>query len=326
MTPYTPTDTFHSNISNFDIGDLVLGGAIGPDNVPVKELADNGLWLFNRLGRFDGVHVLNAGNQGNLIDRTVRLKLLYVDGAGNLTFTMDNIANLQDGDVFHFKVKNSSNKSASFLFSAGQGATDGTTAYTKIICHDGDEFRLIVYSGAFLFCAIRGNWDIVGQDRLVRVVPKNAIIAQGQLVNRVDYARLWDFINGNALVIADATWSSAVANMAHFSSGNGTTTFRLPDMRAMMHRALDLGRGIRLGNTANDPGNYESDAVGPHTHITNIPQTNHSTFGQPPVGVTDGAYLGAGASGIPYLSGFPNSGGATDNRVKNIGFIPIIYY
>jgi microcystin-dependent protein len=325
MTPYTPADTFHSNISNFDISDLVLGGATGPDNIPVKELADNGLWLFNRLGRFDGVHVLNAGNQATLIDRSVRLKLIYVDGAGNLTFTMDTVANFQDGDVFHFKVKNSANKSVTFLFSGGQSANDGTTAYTKICCHDGDEFKFIIYNGSFIFCPVRGNWDVVGQDRLVRVVPKNAFIGQGQLVNRLDYARIWEFANVNGLVISDATWNASVANMGHFSSGNGTTTFRVPDMRAMMHRALDLGRGVRLGNTGSDPGNFEPDKVGPHTHTTNIPQTNHSTFGQTPIGVTDGAYLGAGASGIAYSSSQP-VGGGSETSVKNIGLIPVIYY
>lgn len=329
MTPYSPADTFHANVSNFELTDLVLGGPSGPDNVPVKELADNALYLYNRLGRFDGVHVLNTGNVGNLIDRSVRLKLLYVNSSSNLTFTIDDIANFQDGDRLTFKVQCTPNKSVSFLFTGGQGAVDGLAATTKISCHDGDEFELVIYNGSFLFMPIRGNWDKVAQDAMVRVVPKNAVIGQGQLANRADYARIFDFVSANSLLISDATWSSALANMANFSDGNGTTTFRFPDMRAMTWRGLDLGRGMRLGNTGSNPGNYEDDAVGPHKHDVTIPYAQHTTSNAN-IGVTDGPPSGS-LPNRTYLSDFPKVGAgmgtvATETRVKNIGLIPVIFY
>jgi microcystin-dependent protein len=69
------------------------------------------------------------------------------------------------------------------------------------------------------------------------VVPAGYLPLAGQLVSRATFAALWTLIskpaNGFALV-ADAAWLAGAS--ASFSSGDGATTFRLPDAQAMYLR------------------------------------------------------------------------------------------
>lgn len=53
----------------------------------------------------------------------------------------------------------------------------------------------------------------------------------GQLLLRADYPVLWSFLSvGKYPMTTDAVWLSNPLQRASFSSGNGSTTFRLPDL------------------------------------------------------------------------------------------------
>lgn len=58
-------------------------------------------------------------------------------------------------------------------------------------------------------------------------VPFGWLPRSGGLYNRADYPDLWLLVQ--SLVISDADWISTPANRGKYSSGNGTTTFRMPD-------------------------------------------------------------------------------------------------
>ncbi|VBB09656.1 Hypothetical protein LUCI_4954 [Lucifera butyrica] len=68
----------------------------------------------------------------------------------------------------------------------------------------------------------------------------------GQLVNRSDYPRLWNFANTNGLATTEAKWSGGLWGL--FSVGDGSTTFRLPDLRGEDIRVLDDNRGFDQTN------------------------------------------------------------------------------
>ncbi|AXH71887.1 MAG: tail fiber protein [Caudoviricetes sp.] len=66
-------------------------------------------------------------------------------------------------------------------------------------------------------------------------LPAGHLAADGQLLNRADYPELWAAINAGILVsVSDTTWlntaGSQFVHRAKFSTGNGSTTFRLPDL------------------------------------------------------------------------------------------------
>lgn len=53
----------------------------------------------------------------------------------------------------------------------------------------------------------------------------------GQILNRSDYPALWAFVSGGGYpMISDTEWIAAPLKRASFSTGNGSTTFRMPDL------------------------------------------------------------------------------------------------
>jgi len=58
----------------------------------------------------------------------------------------------------------------------------------------------------------------------------NALQCAGQLVDRDVYPRLWAYVQGldASMLVSDATWSGSASEKGKFSTGDGSTTFRLP--------------------------------------------------------------------------------------------------
>jgi hypothetical protein len=59
--------------------------------------------------------------------------------------------------------------------------------------------------------------------------PTGWLQLNGQLVSRTTYSDLWSFANGSGNIVADSQWSSLSA-YGSFSSGDLSTTFRLPNL------------------------------------------------------------------------------------------------
>lgn len=88
----------------------------------------------------------------------------------------------------------------------------------------------------------------------------NCIVAFGGEFNRSDYPKLWAYVQANpSLVKTQAQWQTeATANggiCGFYSSGNGTTTFRVPNLDKAFLRADS--RGV---------GSYQKDGIANHEH------------------------------------------------------------
>lgn len=68
------------------------------------------------------------------------------------------------------------------------------------------------------------------------------IKANGALISRESYPRLWAFANASGLIVTEAQWSAGQTGA--FTAGDGATTFRIPDGRGVFERGWDDGRGI----------------------------------------------------------------------------------
>lgn len=83
----------------------------------------------------------------------------------------------------------------------------------------------------------------VGDLRLVlgNVVPAGFLdLGEGSLLNRTTYAELWEWAQDNARVISESAWQSEVStngSCGAFSTGNGSTTFRLPKIQTLLKAA-----------------------------------------------------------------------------------------
>lgn len=130
------------------------------------------------------------------------------------------------------------------------------------------------------------------------------IVAFGGEFNRADYPKLWAYLQTNpTLVKTQAQWQTeATANggiCGFFSDGDGTNTFRVPNLDKAFLRPDS--RGV---------GSYQGDELKEHSHqfarsANTFDQGSMSTFKS-----------GLGVNTFPY--------GGTETRPKNIAVLPLI--
>jgi hypothetical protein len=146
-------------------------------------------------------------------------------------------------------------------------------------------------------------------DWLSSTIPSGYLKLNGALVSRTTYPALWAHASGSGRIVTEASWAAAPAN---FSSGDGATTFRLPEFRGEFRRAWDDGRGIDVGRAL---GTWQAQEIQSHFHQVGR--------------VSNTASTGAGGSWEASSPTQPNrvdttSTGGTETRPRNVAVIPII--
>lgn len=127
--------------------------------------------------------------------------------------------------------------------------------------------------------------------------PPGLVRADGSLLARTGtYARLWSFAQSYGLLTSDATWNTGY--YGYFSTGDGSTTFRIPMLSNVFIRYL-----INASTWA--WGLQYADNMASHTHTgtTNNGGVDH-THAQNPFSVTATGSLNGPNSGV---SGWGNS-------------------
>ncbi len=127
--------------------------------------------------------------------------------------------------------------------------------------------------------------------------PPGWLVADGSVVSRVTYAKLYNAIG------------------TRFGAGDGSTTFRLPDLRGEFLRGWDNGRGVDPGRIM---GSSQTQAIQAHDHAT----------------TADGKYSkgtgGTGAYGIDAAGTATDirtgSTGGGETRPRNIALLACIRY
>jgi phage-related tail fiber protein len=142
---------------------------------------------------------------------------------------------------------------------------------------------------------IQGYWT---------TAPTGFLLCDGSTVSRSAYPALWAHVQAAGLVVAEGTWASTSWGL--FGQGDGSATFRVPDLRAEFVRGADMGRGIDAGRAVGVP---QGDAYRAHTHPLS---DNILTEGLP------GGGLGgttSGSSGVPVETG---ASGGSETRPRNV--------
>ena len=83
-------------------------------------------------------------------------------------------------------------------------------------------------------------------------IPAFEVVSDGQLLNRADYPDLWAYAQLLS-PIEDSLWLSNIYQRGKYSTGNGTTTFRVPDRNGIQEGSLKAlyGRGDGGASAAN---------------------------------------------------------------------------
>lgn len=130
--------------------------------------------------------------------------------------------------------------------------------------------------------------------------PPGWIKPNGALLSRTAYPALWAHVQAVGGV-SELDWANGKS--VWFSSGDGSTTFRLPDLRAAFLRPWDDGRGLDAnrqlgsiqfsanlahGHGLSDPGHGHAVGDPGHSHAINDPGHRHKWGANNQSGVSQG--------------------------------------
>lgn len=122
----------------------------------------------------------------------------------------------------------------------------------------------------------------------------------GTLLSRTAYPALWAYAQASGALVTEAVWNAN--SWGCFSSGDGATTFRIPDVRGEHVRSWDDGRGADSGRGI---GTYQASQNLSHAHgasATAVGDHVHSAW-------TDSqGFHGHGVTESPHAHGYPPGG------------------
>lgn len=128
----------------------------------------------------------------------------------------------------------------------------------------------------------------------------------GALVSRTTYAELWAWVQANAPLISETDWQTQAASQSSvgaYSTGDGSTTFRLP-------KIVDYVRG----GAVTDVGKWQGDDFKSHKHV-------FSKDGDAPGGTVPELYSVAATAAQPRNGGYTTAVGGDETRPKTIKFL-----
>lgn len=325
--------------------------------------------------------VIRSSNSNNLVNFPAGTKTVYVGqhsdtvrfgGVGQLpteagsagTRTLSfapAVRHIRAGMVFSFISQYAGSGGAQTLNINGTGAyalktADGLydpDAYDiqaggvlTTVMFDGTKYVLVrtgrAVSRAYVDATFSGLAGMIGFFP-TNTAPAGWLKANGALVSRTTYANLWAYANGGAAwLVSDATWSGSGIWSA-FSTGDLSTTFRLPEIRGEFIRAYDDSRGIDSGRGT---GTKQDEAFKQHNHTASTTDPTHKHIsGDGPVNsnlrygvvgslaggnqnqqsgtTTVGGYTSSEATGISVTI---NNSGGTETRPRNVTFLACIKY
>lgn len=340
MSPYNPIDDFTAG-EIYDLSDLVKGGFNGDANVPIQGLYNRTLYLQKRLPKWEGILVKTDDYTFNVDTPDTRQWIVFQINA-NKAFTLPAVGLLDAGTRIVVSTIIAGLKALTVQTINNEQIIDGTIAWTKwddptqgaIYLHDAEKLILIAATDHWIVESAPPQLYTAGQSFGSRRPEHNTVFADGSVYNRADMPRVALYALSLPLgqsCVADSIWLSDPGGLPWFrgcySTGNGSTTIRVPDERGLADRYLDQGRGLDLNRLWQFAGGYEPDATGPHTHALIVPPSATSVDQN-----GSGRFTGGGSATEPItmtpVFTNPNNGiGSGDQTImKNIGKIPLIRY
>jgi phage-related tail fiber protein len=147
-------------------------------------------------------------------------------------------------------------------------------------------------------------------------LPAGWVQSNGTVLSRAAYPDLYAYASASGAIVTDTTWWNEwnAGGCAKFSTGNGSTDFRIPDLRGEFIKGWAAGRGIEVGR---EVGEWQADELQSHQH----------TFGFVPGYGTQ--VIGQGANPFwPVVAGTTTvaATGGTETRPRNVALHAAIKY
>lgn len=216
---------------------------------------------------------------------------------------------------------------------------DGVTAWNVMRAFLSVPVTTIATAQAWLNAA-----DAAAQRALLGLTSSATADTVGQIAYFALTSAPSGFLKSNGAAISRTTFAALFAKIGTtFGSGDGVTTFNLPDGRGEFTRGLDDGRGVDVGRVM---GSFQAAAMLDHTHSgTTSSQADHAHGYQGQILFGNGTQTGtalaagggtnlyqgnstapAGAHSHTVTIGNPSVGGGPETRPRNIAWLCCIKY
>lgn len=146
-----------------------------------------------------------------------------------------------------------------------------------------------------------------------RTPPAGLLKLNGALLSRTTYARLWAFAQASSNTATEADWAGTFSGT--FSTGDLSTTFRIPDGRGEFFRGWDDGRGIDASRSI---GQVQTDSLKSHTHPY---ETASSSVTNALVTTGNSSFFRTGSA-----TGTTSATGGGETRPRNLPLLACIKY
>lgn len=196
--------------------------------------------------------------------------------AGARTITLP-AANAMGGRPIRFQIEKTD--STANTVTIARGGTDTIEGAASVVLSGQWDNADLVSDGS-------GNWlnrnsrgsGLVGSVMYfpTSTAPTGTLKANGALLDRASFQALWNFAQNSGNLVSDAVWLGANGPTGAFSEGNGTTTFRIPDLRGEFLRGFDDARGVDAGRVI---GSSQAAAFASHNHSVTDPGHAHGLAG-----------------------------------------------
>jgi microcystin-dependent protein len=281
MANLTETVQWESGVYQWETTDPAQGGANGIMNTPTRQLANRTAWLRSKLGGFGEMATISINENPFNISANDLNKLIVFNNSDNSDVTL----NLPNGAA--------GNKVALYYNSSEVAGIRVTVDGVSLV--EGDYIEFVYIGTSMRIMTAYSGLGVGSVEAFARNTPPSGYLAcNGAAISRTTYARLFARIGTT------------------FGTGNGTTTFNLPDLRGEFIRGWDNARGIDTGRVF---GSAQGQEIQSHTH------TEQNTSGS--------LAVQAGASGtVLTTQNTTNTGatGGTETRPRNIALLYCIKF
>lgn len=330
MGLYAGDSTWQNNIYQFEQTDPVQGGPDGIDNRPIKELADRTTWLRDSIGRINRLEGNITITASQTINDTHAGYFISVISSGVLTLTLGSVSSFNHGDILAITAYCHANSVVNIVPQSGQNISDPVNGNSSVMyMHNREHIILVALTSYWAILSADGNFYTAGEEVKGRRARGNTLALQGQILQRSQYPRLWQFVSSlpsNQEVISESLYfTDSVTYRSFFTTGDGSTTFRLPDERGLFERMLDGGRGLDTSRTRPYGGGYEADEFKSHNHTTD--QFSRRGWPKESGDRTSNYYFIDKSRDAGFLSTLSiTSAGGNETRPKNIGKLNLIKF
>jgi hypothetical protein len=241
-----------------------------------------------------------------------------ISGTGDhLTITLPSLAAVPDNKPILFLSEGGGHINAA-IKAAGTDTFKFMGATPSVVNMGKSEHLWVFKKNNKWNCYGEGNYKTVGeiidQYSTDPAVILNTVFADGSILSRVTYARLWKYVLSldASEVVNDTAWlNPALNNKGRYSTGDGSTTFRVPMLYTNgFLRAVD--------GVTRKAGSFEDYMFPDHKHAESIGTlpAGSTPDGHGPATQNQGRYAGS-AVGQPDLTSSPKKADGTAST--NIG-------